>query len=40
LRAATFGLIAYLTGNANFARYLQIHYVQGRRASWPSSAAR
>src|SRR4026208_1931459 len=26
---ATFGLIAHLTGNANFARYLQIHYVQG-----------
>ncbi len=29
IAAATFGLIAYLTGNANFARYLQIHYVQG-----------
>ena len=29
IAAATFGLIAYLTGNANFARYLQIHYVPG-----------
>jgi len=29
IAAATFGLIAYLTGNANFARYLQIHNVQG-----------
>jgi phospho-N-acetylmuramoyl-pentapeptide-transferase len=29
IAASTFGLIAYLTGNANFARYLQIHYVQG-----------
>jgi phospho-N-acetylmuramoyl-pentapeptide-transferase len=29
IAAATFGLIAYLSGNANFARYLQIHYVQG-----------
>jgi len=29
IAAAAFGLIAYLTGNANFARYLQIHYVQG-----------
>jgi phospho-N-acetylmuramoyl-pentapeptide-transferase len=29
IAAATFGLIAYLTGNANFSRYLQIHYVQG-----------
>ena len=29
IAAATFGLIAYLTGNANFARYLQIHHVQG-----------
>jgi phospho-N-acetylmuramoyl-pentapeptide-transferase len=29
IAASTFGLIAYLTGNANFARYLQIHHVQG-----------
>ena len=29
IAAATFGLIAYLSGNANFARYLQIHHVQG-----------
>ena len=29
IAAATFGLIAYLTGNARFATYLQIHYVQG-----------
>jgi phospho-N-acetylmuramoyl-pentapeptide-transferase len=29
IAAATFGLIAYLTGNVNFSRYLQIHYVQG-----------
>jgi phospho-N-acetylmuramoyl-pentapeptide-transferase len=29
IAAATIGLIAYLSGNANFARYLQIHYVQG-----------
>ncbi|HEU4380033.1 MAG TPA: phospho-N-acetylmuramoyl-pentapeptide-transferase [Hyphomicrobiaceae bacterium] len=29
IAASTFGLIAYLSGNANFARYLQIHYVQG-----------
>jgi len=29
IAAATFGLIAYLSGNANFARYLQIHYVAG-----------
>ncbi|MET0652864.1 MAG: phospho-N-acetylmuramoyl-pentapeptide-transferase [Hyphomicrobiaceae bacterium] len=29
IAAATFGLIAYLSGNANFARDLQIHYVQG-----------
>jgi phospho-N-acetylmuramoyl-pentapeptide-transferase len=27
--AATFGLIAYLSGNIKFAQYLQIHYVQG-----------
>jgi phospho-N-acetylmuramoyl-pentapeptide-transferase len=27
--AATFGLIAYLVGNARFAQYLQIHYVAG-----------
>jgi len=27
--AATFGLIAYLSGNANFADYLQIHFVRG-----------
>lgn len=27
--AATFGLIAYLSGRGDFARYLQIHYVQG-----------
>jgi phospho-N-acetylmuramoyl-pentapeptide-transferase len=29
IAAATFGLISYLTGNANFARYLQIHHVPG-----------
>src|SRR3979490_1295633 len=29
IAAATFGLIAYLTGNVNFSRYLQIHYVSG-----------
>ena len=29
IAAATFGLIAYLTGNTRFATYLQIHYVQG-----------
>ena len=29
IAAATFGLIAYLTGNVRFALYLQIHYVQG-----------
>jgi phospho-N-acetylmuramoyl-pentapeptide-transferase len=29
IAAATFGLIAYLSGNANFAKYLQIHYVPG-----------
>lgn len=29
IAAATFGLIAYLSGNINFARYLQIHYVPG-----------
>lgn len=29
IAAATFGLIAYLSGNANFARYLQIHYIPG-----------
>ncbi len=29
IAAATFGLIAYLSGNFNFARYLQIHYVPG-----------
>ena len=29
IAAATFGLIAYLSGNANFAKYLQIHYVAG-----------
>ena len=29
IAAATFGLIAYLCGNVNFARYLQIHYVPG-----------
>ena len=29
IAAATFGLIAYLTGNAKFATYLQIHYVAG-----------
>jgi phospho-N-acetylmuramoyl-pentapeptide-transferase len=27
IAAATFGLIAYLTGNARFATYLQVHYV-------------
>ena len=29
IAAATFGLIAYLTGNLKFATYLQIHYVPG-----------
>jgi len=29
IAASTFGLIAYLSGNANFARYLQIHHVAG-----------
>ncbi len=29
IAASTFGLIAYLSGNAVFAKYLQIHYVQG-----------
>jgi len=29
IAAATFGLIAYLTGNAKFATYLQIHHVAG-----------
>jgi phospho-N-acetylmuramoyl-pentapeptide-transferase len=29
IAAASFGFIAYLAGNANFAEYLQIHFVQG-----------
>ena len=29
IAAATFGLIAYLIGNAKFAEYLQVHYVAG-----------
>jgi phospho-N-acetylmuramoyl-pentapeptide-transferase len=29
IAAATFGFIAYLVGNALFAEYLQIHFVQG-----------
>ena len=29
IAAASFGFIAYLAGNANFADYLQIHFVQG-----------
>ena len=29
IAAATFGLIAYLSGNALFAKYLQIHFVPG-----------
>src|SRR5262249_50809470 len=29
IAAASFGMIAYLTGNAVFADYLQIHYVAG-----------
>ncbi|HZP77272.1 MAG TPA: phospho-N-acetylmuramoyl-pentapeptide-transferase [Pseudolabrys sp.] len=29
IAAASFGLISYLTGNAVFAEYLQIHYVTG-----------
>ena len=29
IAAATFGLIAYLSGNAFFAKYLQIHFVPG-----------
>ena len=39
IAAAAFGLIAYLVGNFVFADYLQLHFVPGRRASWPSSAA-
>ena len=29
IAAATFGLIAYLVGNFNFAQYLQVHFVPG-----------
>jgi len=29
ITALSFGLIAYLVGNANFANYLQLHYVRG-----------
>jgi len=29
IASAAFGLIAYLSGNTNFANYLQIHYVAG-----------
>jgi len=29
IAAATFGLIAYLSGNAVFAKYLQVHFVPG-----------
>jgi phospho-N-acetylmuramoyl-pentapeptide-transferase len=29
IAAATFGLIAYLSGNIRFAQYLQIHYIPG-----------
>lgn len=29
IAAATFGLIAYLSGNAKFAAYLQIHFING-----------
>lgn len=29
IAAATFGLIAYLSGNAKFASYLQIHFIAG-----------
>lgn len=29
IAAATFGLVAYLSGNAVFAKYLQIHFVPG-----------
>src|SRR5215471_11033 len=29
IAAASFGFIAYLAGNANFAEYLQIHFVEG-----------
>ncbi|MCB1515702.1 MAG: phospho-N-acetylmuramoyl-pentapeptide-transferase, partial [Hyphomicrobiaceae bacterium] len=29
IAAATFGLIAYLSGRVDFAKYLQIHYVAG-----------
>ncbi|MFM2422862.1 MAG: hypothetical protein RL291_1392, partial [Pseudomonadota bacterium] len=29
IAAATFGIIAYLSGNVRFAQYLQIHYVPG-----------
>ena len=32
IAAASFGMIAYLSGNAVFADYLQIHYVAHRRA--------
>jgi phospho-N-acetylmuramoyl-pentapeptide-transferase len=29
IAAASFGIIAYLSGNAVFAEYLQIHFVPG-----------
>ncbi len=29
IAAATFGLVAYLSGNVKFASYLQIHYIEG-----------
>ena len=46
IAAASFGMIAYLSGNAVFADYLQIHYVAGTgelavlsaRCSAPASA--
>ncbi len=39
IAAATFGFISYLTGNAIFANYLQIHHVPAP-ANSPWSVAR
>lgn len=39
IAAATFGVIAYLAGNAVFANYLQINFVPGT-VSLPLSSAR
>ena len=40
IAAASFGVIAYLSGNAVFADYLQIHFVPGHRRTRGRSAAR